>query len=120
MSFDKNKKENKKTLPKSFPLLSPSFASLSEIWPQHSPPALSPYTTLSLFPRDQLVVRGKHENDALGAAIRGARALFVKCFYDQDGCNILILSLNTSSFDVPIHCIFVSFLLNASTFKYER
>jgi hypothetical protein len=50
----------------------------------------------------------------------GVDHTFVKCFYDQDGCNILILSLNTSSFDVPIHCIFVSFLLNTSTFKSER
>ena len=58
-------------------------------------------------------------NDALGAAVRGAWALFAKRFYDQEGCNILILSLNTSSFDVPIHCIFVSLLLNTSTFKYE-
>jgi hypothetical protein len=114
------KQEKRETLPKSIPHLAQVLQPFLKFGLNIPSSTFSPYTIPSIFQKRSVDCERQKGNDALGAAVKGAWALFVKRFYDQEGCNILILSLNTSSFDVPIHCIFVSLLLNTSTFKFER
>jgi hypothetical protein len=114
------KQDKRETLPKSIPPLPQVLQPFLRFGLNIPSSSFSPYTIPSIFPNRSVDFERQHGSDALGATVRGAWAMFAKRFYNQEGCNILILNLNKSSFHVPIHCIFVSLLLNTSTFKSER
>jgi hypothetical protein len=95
------KKENKETLPKSLPLLAQVLHPFLRFGLNIPPPALSPYTTLSLSQRDQLVVRGNMGMMHLEQAIRGAWTWFVERFVNKKVVIFLIFILNKRIISCP-------------------
>ena len=94
-----HKKENKKTLPKSFPSHCPRFASCSQFWPQHSPPAILPMqpflVPLMVCWLWEYYVGLMHLDPWHGILDLVRRADTSK------GCNLFILNLNKRDYICP-------------------
>jgi hypothetical protein len=77
------KQEKRENLPKSIPHLAQVLKPFLKFGLNIPSSTFSPYTIPSIFQKRSVDCERQKGNDALGAAIKGAWALFVKRFYDQ-------------------------------------